>query len=457
MKNTIFFEKTIGAIIDGYRTKEFSPEEIAQVCIANFQKLESRFQAWECFAADKLLSQARNAAEFIAKGGQGDLVGIPVGVKDIFNTADFPTQMGSPLWKDFTPGNDARAVFNLKRAGALIPGKTVTAEFAVHTLNQTLNPHDVSLTPGTSSSGSAVAVALGMVPVAIGTQTAGSIVRPASFCGVYGCKPSFGTIPRTGSLKTTDSLDTVGFFTARNQDLRRVFDALRVHGRNYPLSDAALNDVARQNCPADRSWRVLFARTSTWPAAPAYAREALEEFMKKLSGQKNIEVFETDLPAEISRAHKIHETIYNKSLSYYFKHEFQKAEFVSPIMNELIGRGQAIATPDYHQALDSQTALISLFDEFMADYDILISLSTAGEAPLRHELELPDPALIWTLTHLPVVSAPVFVSPLKRPFGLQLAARKYNDYLLFNFIDYLTDLGLLPAGSQPSLKDLSAV
>src|SRR3990167_8157472 len=185
---------------------------------------------------------------------------IPVGVKDIYNTADFPTQMGSPLWKDFTPGNDARAVYHLKRQGANIVGKTVTAEFAVHALDKTLNPYDATRTPGTSSSGSAVAVSMGMVPAATGTQTAGSIVRPASFCGVYGCKPSFGTIPRTGMLKTTDSLDQIGFFTVHAEDLRRLFDSMRVKGENYPISNAALADESRQKSKGDK-WRVGFART----------------------------------------------------------------------------------------------------------------------------------------------------------------------------------------------------
>ena len=139
------------------------------------------------------------------------LNGIPFGIKDIFNTQVMPTTMGSPIWAGFVAGNNARSVDSILRKGALSFGKTITAEFAVHALNATLNPYDVSKTPGTSSSGSAVAVALGIVPFALGTQTAGSIIRPASFCGVWGFKPSFGLIPRTGVLKTTDSLDTVGF------------------------------------------------------------------------------------------------------------------------------------------------------------------------------------------------------------------------------------------------------
>jgi len=454
MNKSVFFDFSIDEIITGFKSGKFTAREISEASINNINNLEERYKAWVCFSSDLLLAQAEVAEKNIKNGQLRELEGVPVGIKDIFNTVNFPTQMGSPLWKDFTPGNDARAVFNLKRAGALIPGKTVTAEFAVHTLDKTLNPHNILKTPGTSSSGSAVAVALGMVPAAIGTQTAGSIVRPASFCGIYGCKPSFGTIPRTGSLKTTDSLDTIGFFTNFNSDLRTLFDALRVHGQNDPISDSALSDSTRQNKAEDRPWRVVFAKTHTWENAPLYAREAAEEFIKKLSQIKDVEIVDVKLPEILDKAHEIHEKIYNKSLSYYFKNEFEKAEFVSPIMNELISLGNETKISDYHAALEDQSKLISEMDDFMENYDIIISLSTAGEAPDRNELELPDPALIWTLAQLPVVSAPVFTSPEKLPYGLQIVARKYNDYLLFNFIEYLTGLKILPEGSNPSLRNI---
>ena len=160
---------------------------------------------------------------------------VPFGVKDIFNTIDLKTEMGSETWKDHNAGNDARVVSVLRHQGYTPIGKTVTAEFAVHHLNKTKNPHSIDKTPGTSSSGSAVAVATGMVPFALGTQTAGSIIRPASFCGVWGMKPSFGLIPRTGSLKTTDSLDTIGFLSSYGTDMREILNLLRVKGPNYPF------------------------------------------------------------------------------------------------------------------------------------------------------------------------------------------------------------------------------
>ncbi|MEO6054545.1 MAG: amidase, partial [Chthoniobacterales bacterium] len=214
------FRKTdIASLHEAIQSGELRFSDIAESCIAHYDRTQETYHPWVRFDAELLRKTAGELqARFDSQKTLRPLDGIPIAVKDIFNTIDFPTEMGSPLWKDFTPGNDARIVFQAKQAGAMIPGKTVTAEFAVHALNETINPHDPTRTPGTSSSGSAAAIALGVVPVSLGSQTAASVVRPASFCGIYGYKPSFGTIPRTGTLKTTDSLDTLGFFTASSAD-----------------------------------------------------------------------------------------------------------------------------------------------------------------------------------------------------------------------------------------------
>lgn len=448
---TMFREASIATLLAKVQARTLDPMDVARECIARYERLEPTYRAWVCFDPQRLV-EAAEATRLRVRSGLPlrPLEGIPVGVKDIFNTTDFPTQMGSPLWRGFTPGNDARVVYYLKNAGGAIAGKTVTAEFAVHTLNDTENPHDRSLTPGTSSSGSAVAVALGMVPVTIGTQTAGSIVRPASFCGVYGCKPSFGLIPRTGILKTTDSLDSIGYYVARPEDLQRVFELIRVHGPNFPVSDRALSDVSRQTKPGNRPWKVAVVRTHTWEHAPDYAKRALLDFASRLA-VAGIEIREPELPAQIAQSHAIHETIYNKTLSYYFAEEYKKAELVSPIMNELIETGNGISVESYHQALRAQEETIRVMDVFASQYDAIVSLSTSGEAPPRHDLERPDPALIWTLTQLPVVSVPACVSPSGMPFGIQMAARKYNDKLLFGLLDDLRTQGLVPEGAHPPL------
>ncbi len=445
--NKIFIENSVGELQDKLEKKELLPIDLTAASLENIRELNPKYLAFEVMADDahakKLVAQAK-----LETFRQNLLHAIPVGVKDIYNTADFPTQMGSPLWKGFTPGNDARTVFNLKRQGAVVVGKTVTAEFAVHALEKTKNPYDETKTPGTSSSGSAVAIAVGMVPVATGTQTAGSIVRPASFCGVYGCKPSFGFLPRTGTLKTTDSLDTLGFFAIHQKDLKRMFDSMRVLGRDYPLSHAAITDESRQHKPEGRPWRVGFARTHTWQHVPQYAKDALEAYIKILSSTQGIEVAEAVLPEVLQKTHETHATIYNKALSYYFKGEFTQADFVSPIMGELITAGSKISVAEYMQAIETQNEMIRQMDAYFDNFDILISLSTAGEAPLREVTELPDPALMWTMTHLPVVNVPQFKSPSNMPFGMQVIARKYNDYLLFEFLEHLESSKLIPKRSE---------
>ncbi len=428
---------------------------LAAECIDKTAKLNSKFRVWANFDPDLLMRRARDVkVSMLQNKSWRALEGIPVGVKDIFNTAEFPTEMGSEIWRGFTPGNDARVVYYLKNAGGLIAGKTTTAEFAVHALNETLNPHNIKVTPGTSSSGSAVAVCLGIVPVALGTQTGASIARPASFCGVYGFKPSFGLLPRTGSLKTTDSLDTVGFFVANPTDLRRVFDVLRVHGPNFPISHRSLMDHSRQAKPFDRPWKIAIVKTHTSLSAPEYAQKALIDFVLKLDQLNSIKLFELSLPSEFEKSHDIHTTIYEKSLSYYFAEEYKQSGRMSEIMQEMLARGGAIPAHTFIQSLQSQELLIQRMDEILSEYDACICLSTAGEAPLRNVLEEPDSSLIWTLTHLPAINIPLFRSPSGLPFGLQLFARKYNDYLLLNFLDVLLSEGLIPAHPYPLLKNL---
>ena len=450
---------SIADMVSSFRKGSLTPVDVAQQCIAAVETHETSVHAWECFDKQRLSVEAEQLTKRLRRGEQARaLEALPVGVKDIFNTADFPTQMGSSLWKEFTPGNDARVLYDIKRLGAVIPGKTVTAEFAVHSLGKTLNPHAADRTPGTSSSGSAVAVATGMVPVAIGTQTAGSIIRPASFCGVWGCKPSFGLVPRTGMLKTTDSLDSVGFFVNHAADLLPVLDAMRVHGKNFPLSDAALTDEARQAAPQTRPWRVAVVKPYVWAHVSGYANAAFDKWCAKLSSNSRFEVINASLPAGMINAHKVHETIYNKSLAYYFKEEFKRAELMSPVMNRLISAGQSINFLQYEAALQEQVRLSRLMDKFFTGnsdvperhlgFDVMLTLSTAAEAPLRGIEESPDSALIWTLTHLPAVSAPIFSSPDGLPFGLQLLGRRYNDPLLFRFIAELKQLDLLEAASN---------
>jgi Asp-tRNA(Asn)/Glu-tRNA(Gln) amidotransferase A subunit family amidase len=444
-------ELSASAALAWIRSRRITRVELLEACLAQIQRHDAWIHAWVHLDPEGALRRAAEIDAHVAAGGPiGTLSGLPVGVKDIFNTADMPTQMGSPIWAGFTPGNDARVVHYLRMAGAVIPGKTVTAEFAVHTPGPTANPHHIDHMVGTSSSGSAAAVAARMVPVALGTQTAGSIVRPASYCGIYGMKPSFGLIPRTGTLKTTDSLDTVGFFGRTPDDLELLLETIRVRGRDYPLSDAALNDPTRQD-NGNRPWRVALVRGPKWEYAETYARAALFEFGERIAGAGGAHVDELELPTAFERAHETHATIYDRTLAYYFKEEYRQHTLVSPLMYEIISRGNRISLAQYVDALDAQLSLARTIDEMFANgIDAIVALSTGGE-PLRGRasMDRPDTCLIWTLCGLPVVSVPAFTGPTGLPYGAQIVARRYNDHLLLRLVRHLVDSGVAPSDVAP--------
>jgi Asp-tRNA(Asn)/Glu-tRNA(Gln) amidotransferase A subunit family amidase len=426
------------------RTKQVSAVEVARDCLENIHRNEPKIRAWAYLNPDLVMKQALAADKKLASGLGGSLCGVPIGVKDIFNTSDMPTQMGSPIWDNFTPGNDARVVYNLRMADAVIVGKTVTAEFAVHAPGPTHNPHKLGYIPGTSSSGSAAAIAAHMIPIALGTQTAGSIIRPASYCGIFGFKPSFGLIPRTGMLKTTDSLDSVGMFSRCIDDLELLFDTIRVHGIDYPIAHAALNDSKRQT-RGDKPWRVGLLRGPKWEYAESYAQKAFEDFGAKIKGSENIIASNFTLPDEFNQAHNIHSTIYDRALSYYFKEEFIAKTLVSSIMYEIIQRGNQVSLEQYQAALKEQTKLAHSLDQILAkQYDIIIDLSTGGEALKGlKSIDRLDNSLIWTLCGVPALSIPAFSGPLGLPFGVQIFARRYSDYLLLAFARHLCSCGLI--------------
>lgn len=428
-----------------------SAHELVLACFGQIERWESRIHAWIYLDRVGALAKA-NAIDVAIRDGRfpGPLGGVPVGIKDIFNTIDMPTQMGSPIWSGFTPGNDARVVHYLRMAGAVIPGKTATAEFAVHAPGPTENPHRPNYIPGTSSSGSAAAVAAYMVPAALGTQTAGSIIRPASYCGVFGFKPSFGLVPRTGMLKTTDTLDTVGWFARNIEDLELIFETVRAKGADYPLSEAALSDEVRQSTPSDRPWRVALVRGPKWGEAQEYVKSVVIDFASKLSVGGGIDVEELAAPPELDQAHNVHATIYDKALAYYFKEEFQQHTLVSACIYEIIERGNAITLNQYTEALARQRRIATVMEGLFQRYDALLDMATASAALEGLEsVDAPDHSLIWTLCGLPAVSVPVGKSSDGLPVGVQIVARRYNDRLLLRLLEAIEALGLLPNRTYP--------
>jgi len=433
-------------VIELIRKGEITAAELMRSCIGQIECIEKDIKAWAYFDGDYALQQSEKIDNKIKKQENiGYLYGVPVGIKDIFNTTGMPTCMGSSIWKGFTPGNDARAIDYIRWADGIIAGKTVTAEFAVHHPGPTVNPHDFEYSPGTSSSGSAAAVASFMVPLALGTQTAGSTIRPASYCGIFGMKPSFGLIPRTGILKTLDTLDHVSFLSRSVDDLKLMLDSLRVKGPNYPYVHKNIDNPLEKKSGEKNNWNVAFVRTPAWDCAEEYAKKDIIDFAVKLGQDSRVIVEEVDLPVEFNLAHDIHELIYTKALSYYFQDEYENhKEKISETFREMVEEGGKISTDKYMKGLEDQKILISQFDKFMSGYDIVLTLSTSGDAPKGiFTRDRKDSCLIWTLCHAPAISMPVFRSPVGLPFGAQIISQRYNDYNLLKFARFLKERGFV--------------
>lgn len=455
MKNvdSLFHQYSITDIVNKMKSGELGREEINSNCLNFYQKFEGSINSFTCFSVDEVDRDNKGFTFGVGPHDECYLGHIPFGVKDIFNTRDFPTQMGSDLWAGFQPGNDARVVDSILRRGAFLVGKTATAEFAVHSLGPTKNPHDLSRTPGTSSSGSAAAVSAGIIPFALATQTAGSIIRPSSYCGVWGFKPSFGLIPRTGVLKTTDTLDTIGFITSHALNLRPLLDMLRVRGPDYPYVYKHMDDVDISRVNSDEDFKIGYVHTHTWDAAQFYVKEALNDFLNTVRESGFCSLEKVSLPPITIRSHDVHQKIYVKSLGYYFEQEAKNQAKISEIMKEMIQLGEAVSIKEFNAALQQQIEIATEIDRAFSQYDVIVSLSTAHSAPLRHAEEFDDPSLMWTLSHLPSLNIPAFRCPSGLPFGIQVTSKKYNDYRIIDFVERLTKKDIISPHSLEIIGD----
>lgn len=441
-------ELTASEFLARFRVNDITASEYLNACADRIEQLDDELKAFKVWNRE---AAVHKAAELDAKRASDPavsrraLAGVPIGVKDIFNTYDFPTGMGSPIMEHYTPGNDARVVSNMRLDGAIVMGKTVTAEFAVHHPGPTVNPWDRSRSPGTSSSGSVVAVASRMCPIALASQTAGSVIRPASYTGVLGYKPSFGLIPRTAMLKTTDTLDSVGMVARSVADLRLAFESIRVRGHNYPVSEAALNDPAHQQV-AGRKWRVGVVHGPKSAFEASAPQRALETLVGRLR-EAGCEVFDYHMPAEFDLCHDMHERIYRRSLAYYFKMEWQSDQkLFSAEMQEMVNGGLEVTPEQYFADVELQKSLIRQFDRQAQDFDVLIGLSTADDAPVGlYGKDRPDHCLIWTSVGVPAISLPLASGSSGLPVGIQVVSRRFADYKLLDFSDKLMAL----AGEAP--------
>jgi Asp-tRNA(Asn)/Glu-tRNA(Gln) amidotransferase A subunit family amidase len=417
-----------------------SSEELVESCLERIRAVDETVQAWAFLDAQHARAQARAADELRRSGRPvGPLCGIPVGIKDIFDTSDMPTENGTPLHKGRTPRKDAVAVAMLRAAGAVIMGKTVTTECAYFHPGKTRNPHNPEHTPGGSSSGSAAAVAAGMVPLAIGSQTNGSVIRPAAFCGAYGFKPTHGLIPRTGALVLSRTLDHVGFFSRSIEDLALLAEVLvgwdEGDPDTRPRARAPFRDIAAEEPPVEPM--LAFIKTPHWQRADADTKDAFAELRETLGYRLE----EVDLFASAAEAWDWHKTIMETEMAANLEREWEKGrKKLSEKLRALIERGRATKAVDYLRALRTIAPLNANFDDlFMQRYDAILTPAAPGTAP-KGLKSTGDPAFctLWTLMGLPAVSLPLMRGANGLPIGVQLVGRRHFDARLLRTARWLS-------------------
>lgn len=408
-------------------------EKLVAACLERIAARDGELAAWIHVNADASLSQARALDR---QAPQGPLHGIPVGIKDIIDTADMPTEHGSPIYRGNRPRADASAVALLRQAGCVILGKTATAEFANLHPPATRNPRNPAHTPGGSSSGSAAAVADHMVPFALGTQTGGSMIRPAAFCGVIGLKPSFGTINRTGVKPVSDSLDTLGLFANTVEDAA--------------LALSVLSGLRAPDFSAKASPRIGFVRTSRWNDADAATHTALESAASRLAAA-GVDVKDAALPPAAEALFDAQGLIMDfeaaRALAWEQAHHH---DAISATLRARLKRGWAVSREQYDDARQIARDARRQFADLMRGFDLLLTPSAKGEAP--HGLASTGDALfnrIWTLLGVPCITLPCGIGPQGLPLGIQLVAAYGQDTALLTHAQWVVSQlpGTVPGGS----------
>jgi Asp-tRNA(Asn)/Glu-tRNA(Gln) amidotransferase A subunit family amidase len=393
--------------------REITAEALLRDCLERIAEREAAVQAWTFFAAEPAIAQARA----LDRGPmRGRLHGLPVGVKDIFDTYDMPTEYGSPIYRGHRPAADAACVALTRRAGGVILGKTVTTEFATFPPGKTRNPHDPRHTPGGSSSGSAAGVADFMMPLAFGTQTAGSVIRPAAYCGVVGYKPTYHVLPRGGVKLGSDTLDTVGVIGRTVADVGLFVAALTRR------TDLRLDGPAAAAPP-----RVGICRTHEWDRALPETVAAMENAAAALS-KSGARVAETPLPSSFSGLLAAQMTVMSYEGAGNRSDELNRhADQLHPKLRESCEAGFAVPIADYVAALALAEQCRAKLKDVFGECDVFLAPSAPGEAPDATTTGSPVMNQVWTLLHVPCVTVPVAKGPKGLPVGLQVVGRLHDD------------------------------
>jgi len=389
-------------------------EGIVGACLARIAVREPDVLAWVSLDPEKALAQARARDRETPRGA---LHGLPIAIKDVFETVDWPTEYGSPAYSGHRPARDAAVVALLKAAGAVILGKTVTTEFAAAHPNKTRNPHNPAHTPGGSSSGSAAAVADFMVPAGTGTQTMGSVIRPATFCGVVGFKPTFGLVPAAGVQEEAPTVDTIGFFVRAAEDLPLLMEA------------AVRNRPGAWRAPLDRAPRIGVLRGPAWanvtPAMAGAVEDAAAALARAGAAVRDIAV----LPL-LEELHQAMAVVLRYESPRMWAYEIaEKHALLSPGLQQFVRDAAAVTADDFIAALGTaERARAWIADTLGGGLDAFLTASAPGEAPLGlGTTGSPTMNQAWTLSHSPCITLPYGKGPKGLPLGIQLVGARYDD------------------------------
>jgi amidase len=408
-----FNEFSAVEIADEIAAGKTTCEAVVRDCVARIAARDGVVKAFVNFDADRALAEARA----LDRGPRrGPLHGVPVGLKDTIDTFDMPTEMGSPIYRGNRPRADASCVALLRRAGAVILGKTATCEFAGSAPPQTTNPHNPAHTPGGSSSGSAAAVADFMVPAALGTQTGGSVLRPSSFCGIFGYKPTYNAFNKAGVWPAADSIDTLGWLARSIDDIELLTAVLRMQ-------------VPQRPRPLNAAPRIAVWRTDLWDTAQNETKAAVEDAAARL-GKAGAAVRDVDLPPAFTGVHVIARStigFYERAacMAYAWDNAREK---LSPQMRRYIENGHRISRDDYVAGLRRLDECRALLAGVFENCDVLLVPCVPGEAP-QGLGATGDPSMqaIWTALHTPSMTLPTHRGPNNLPVGVQLVGERYED------------------------------
>lgn len=424
----------------GIRDGLFSATDLVNACLAQIAAREPEVQAWAYLDPAHALAQAQRADEWRAAGKPlGPLHGVPVGIKDIIDTGDMPTEDGTPLHSGRSPWHDAKVVELLRGAGAIIMGKTVTTELATYSPGKTRNPHNPAHTPGGSSSGSAAAVAAGMVPLALGTQTNGSLIRPAAYCGVFGFKPSRGLISRRGILRQSESLDQPGGFARSVEDLALLGEVLAAYDAEesdmQPRGSVPMSRVCGEDAPMPPT--LALVKTPLWQQADAEVHGGLAELAEHLGEH----VGEFVLPDSAAQALDWHKTVMEADIAANYAADYERgADRMSASLREQIERGRRITAVDYLVARSRIPIVTEGLDEIFDRYDAILTPAVAGAAPAGLESTgSPMFCTLWSFCGMPAISLPLLQAGNGLPLGVQLVGRVGDDARLLRTARWLVE------------------